>query len=140
MKLGTKGRYAVAAMVDLAYYQTQDPMTLTEISARQNLPLPYLEQLFLKLRKAELVYSFRGHTGGYTLARNPQDISIADIIAAVDESLRATGCSEDELGCRGRSSRCQTHHLWENLGSYVDAYLNHISLKDVCEGNLRKAS
>lgn len=133
MKLGTRGRYAVAAMVDLAHhYDEKGPITLAEIAGRQNLPVSYLEQLFSKLRKAGLIQSHRGQTGGYTLAKPSPEISVTEIISAVDETIQATGCSKKGVGCRGGTSLCQTHKLWDSLGHHIQTYLSHISLDDIC--------
>jgi Rrf2 family iron-sulfur cluster assembly transcriptional regulator len=138
MKLGTKGRYAVTALVDLAYYQSNQPVTLLEIADRQHLPVSYLEQIFLKLRKMGLVQSFRGHKGGYVLGKDPERISVSEIIKAVDESLKTRGCVKEGKPCRGSGSKCQTHYLWETLDLFVEEYLAQVTLKDICEGTLRR--
>jgi len=140
MQLGTRGRYAVMAMVDLATRQTLGcecgPTCLAEIAARQRLSLSYLEQLFGKLRRAGLVASARGPGGGYRLARRSDAIAIADIVAAVDEPIRATRCEEGTPGClegvgAAGPGRCQTHDLWEELGRQILFFLEGVTLADV---------
>lgn len=134
MKLGTKGRYAVMALVDLAYYGKGKPLPLTEIATRQALPLAYLEQLFAKLRQKEFVASTRGQQGGYTLARSPETIRIADILEAIEEPLETTRCHKgSKMGCLGTKGRCLTHDLWAGLQQNMQQYLNGISLADVCQ-------
>lgn len=134
MRLSTKARYAVMAMVDVALEEASGPVSLATIAARQELPLAYLEQLFGKLRKAELVSSNRGSNGGYVLAHKPEDISILNIISAVDTPLKATRCDHDStIGCRTTGERCLTHDLWDELGAVVHLFLARISLADVCE-------
>lgn len=135
MKLTTKGRYAVMAMVDIAFYSDGDPMSMSLISERQAIPLPYLEQLFSKLRKAKLISSARGAKGGYILARDAKDINIADVILAVDEPLKITRCSPNSGGCMHKNARCMTHDLWEGLGKTIHNYLGSVSLADVCDKN-----
>ena len=134
MKLGTKGRYAVMALVDLAYYGEGKPLSLTEIAGRQALPIPYLEQLFVKLRQKGFVTSTRGQQGGYSLARKANDIRVAEIFEAIGEPLQTTRCEEaSETGCLGTKGKCLTHSLWEGLGQQMYQYLNGISLADVCQ-------
>lgn len=137
MKLGTKGRYAVMALVDLAYYSQGKPLALSEIALRQSLPMAYLEQLFVKLRKQGFVASTRGTQGGYTLAREAEAIRIAEILEAIGEPIETTRCSrESETGCLGVKGQCLTHALWAGLGQQMHAYLNRISLADVCQRRL----
>ncbi|MDA0785930.1 MAG: Rrf2 family transcriptional regulator [Proteobacteria bacterium] len=137
MKLSTKGRYGVMAMVDLAQFGALGPVALSEVAGRQEISLSYLEQLFAKLRRAGLVTSVRGPGGGYKLAYGAEQIRIADVIAAVDEPIRTTGCKPGAAkGCIQRSSRCMTHDLWEELGHQIHSYLNSVSLADVCEGRV----
>ena len=135
MHLSTRGRYAVMAMVDLASREAaapgRRPVTLAEIAASQQLSLSYLEQLFGKLRRAGLVASARGPGGGYRLARPALGIPISDIVAAVDEEIRATRCFDGGLGCMADKSRCQTHELWSELGRQINYFLDGISLADV---------
>ena len=134
MKLSTKGRYAVMAMVDLARHSNGNPISLAEIAEREEISLSYLEQLFAKLRRGGLVKSVRGPGGGYLLAHDRDDTRIADIILAVDEPLEAVRCKPGEaVGCRGDRSRCLTHDLWEELGHQIHLYLSSVSLGDVCE-------
>lgn len=134
VKLSTKGRYAVMAMVDLAAHSRGRPVALAEIADRQEISLSYLEQLFAKLRRGGLVKSVRGPGGGYLLARTPRDTRISDIIIAVDEPIRATRCTPGSpAGCRSNRSRCLTHDLWEELGNQIYLYLSAVSLEDVCE-------
>lgn len=134
MRLSTKGRYAVMAMVDLAKTGHGDPVALAEIAERQEISLSYLEQLFAKLRRAELVCSVRGPGGGYVLARPAEDTRIADVILAVDEPIRATRCAAGSpVGCTGAKARCLTHDLWEELGNLIHLFLNSITLADVVD-------
>ena len=129
MRLTTKGRFAVTAMVDLSMRQTRGPVTLAAISERQHISLSYLEQLFGKLRRAKLVNSVRGPGGGYCLARPITNITVADIIAAVDEPIDATQCGGKENCLDDR--RCVTHDLWATLNEKMNDYLSSVSLADV---------
>ena len=134
MRLSTRGRYAVMAMVDLAGQGDARPVSLAEIAERQEISLSYLEQLFAKLRRGGLVRSVRGPGGGYLLAHDRDETRIADIIAAVDEPIQAVRCTPGAaLGCRGDRSRCLTHDLWEELSNQIHLYLSSVSLGDVCE-------
>jgi Rrf2 family iron-sulfur cluster assembly transcriptional regulator len=134
MRLSTKGRYAVMAMVDLAQHGGESPVCLADIAARQEISLSYLEQLFAKLRRGGLVKSVRGPGGGYLLAHEREATRIADIIRAVDEPIRAVRCKPGAtLGCRGDRSRCLTHDLWEELSNQIHLYLSSVSLADVCD-------
>lgn len=135
MKIGTKGRYAVMAMVDMARYgEKRVPVALSDIAERQEISLSYLEQLFCKLRRAGLVSSARGALGGYCLGRAAADISIADITEAAEESVQMTRCSSQiGHGCMRNESQCLTHHLWDALGAQLLSYLKSISLQDVLE-------
>jgi Rrf2 family iron-sulfur cluster assembly transcriptional regulator len=134
MRLSTKGRYAVMAMVDLAQHANGNPVSLAEIAERQEISLSYLEQLFALLRKSGLIKSVRGPGGGYLLARGRSETRIADIILAVDEPIRATRCTPGApVGCRGNRTRCSTHDLWEELGNQIHLFLSSVSLEDVCE-------
>jgi len=137
MKLSTKGRYAVMALVDLAANSDGKPVTLAEIAERQEISLSYLEQLFAKLRRGGLVNSVRGPGGGYLLANPAERTRIADIVLAVDEPIRATRCTPGQpIGCRGNASRCATHDLWEELGNQIYLYLSAVSLADVVAGRV----
>lgn len=133
MMLGTKSRYAVMAMVDLARRGGEEPVTLAQLAEAQDIPLPYLEQIFSQLRKGGLVESVRGPGGGYTLARDASQMPIADIVAAVDESLKMTRCGKAEGGCLATKARCLTHDLWEGLSDHIANYLQGITLSDVCQ-------
>ena len=138
MKLSTRGRYAVMAMADLARHAGEgpddEPVRLAEIAARQEISLAYLEQLFSKLRKGGLVMAARGPRGGYRLARTAAETRIADIIMAVDEPIKATRCrSDSSKGCLGRTGRCLTHDLWEELGRQISVFLESVTLADVLE-------
>lgn len=138
MKLGTKGRYAVTAMADIALYGGSGPVALAVVGGRQNLSVAYLEQLFVPLRRAGLVASVRGPGGGYRLARPAQDIAISDIFAAVDEDVRAMRCDKGGPadGCSGSRALCLTHDLWERLSALVHVFLQTTSLDDVIENRL----
>lgn len=134
MKLTTKGRYAVAALSDIAAYSAGEPVAASEVSLRQGISLSYLEQLFGKLRRAGLVESARGVSGGYVLARAPHQIRIADIVSAVDEEIKTTACNPGSgKGCQGLSARCLTHDLWDELGRQIEIFLNAASLEDIIE-------
>lgn len=126
MRLTTKGRYAVTAMLDLALHAEHDPVSLADISERQEISLSYLEQLFAKLRRGELVNSVRGPGGGYRLARPSADIYVAQIIDAVNETVDATGCG-GEADCQNGET-CLTHHLWCDLSDQIHQFLSGISL------------
>lgn len=129
MRLTTKGRYAVMAMIDLAFHSHEKAVTLNEIAARQSISLSYLEQLFARLRKAGMVQGVRGPGGGYQLRRKVNDISIADIINAVDEHIDATRCG-GKSNCHGEYS-CLTHDLWTGLSNQISLYLQEISLAEL---------
>lgn len=129
MHLTTKGRYAVTAMLDLALHQDKGPIRLTDIAARQDISLAYLEQLFAKLRQKKLVSSLRGPGGGYQLADKGLDITVAEVISAVDESIDVTRC-QGLGGCHGGET-CLTHHLWFDLSDRIDDFLSSISLADL---------
>ncbi|MDH5469020.1 MAG: Rrf2 family transcriptional regulator [Gammaproteobacteria bacterium] len=129
MKLTSKGRYAVTAILDLAFHARSGPVPLPNIAGRQGLSLSYLEQLFTRLRKAGLVDSTRGPGGGYTLARAAPEISVAEVIAAVDERVDNTTCSG--AGNCHEGEQCLTHELWDDLGSQISGFLGGISLQDL---------
>ena len=136
MRLTTKGRFAVTAMIDLALHSGEGPVTLAEISERQKISLSYLEQLFGKLRRHQLVDSVRGPGGGYRLARSMPGISVADIVRAVDEALDATQCGGRE-NCK-EEERCMTHDLWMTLNAKMYEYLESVSLGDLVSKQLTK--
>jgi transcriptional regulator, BadM/Rrf2 family len=131
VRLTTKGRYAVTAMLDLAFHSQIKPVTLTDIAARQTISLSYLEQLFARLRRAGMVKGVRGPGGGYKLCRKTSDINIADIIAAVNEPLDSTKCG-GEANCQ-KDQACLTHDLWMGLSEQIRDYLKGISLADLLE-------
>jgi Rrf2 family transcriptional regulator, iron-sulfur cluster assembly transcription factor len=137
MRLTTKGRFAVTAMIDLAQRQANGPVTLAGISERQKISLSYLEQLFGKLRRHNIVGSVRGPGGGYRLARGMNEVTVADIIAAVDEPLDATNCGGQE-NCHDEH-RCMTHDLWTNLNKRMHEYLASVSLLDLVNQPKAKA-
>lgn len=132
LKLSTKGRYAVTALADIALQGGGRLVTLSEISQRQDVSLAYLEQLFVRLRKAGLVESVRGPGGGYRLARPAGEMRIIDVMAAVDETVSAIRCEEGvEQGCGGSRAKCLTHNLWERLSSHVHVFLSQTTIADV---------
>lgn len=138
MRLTTKGRFAVTAMIDLALRSNNGPVALAAISARQQISLSYLEQLFGKLRRHELVESTRGPGGGYSLGRKAQEITVADIIVAVDEALDATGCAGKENCMGDDSGKCMTHDLWASLNTKMIEFLDSITLKKLVDDQLAK--
>ena len=132
MKLTTKGRYAVMAMADLAANQKLKPVSLNEISLRQNISLSYLEQLFSKLKNQKLVKSIRGSSGGYILEKNPKDIKISNIIFAVDEQVKTLNCKkESKKGCNGKTVKCIAHNLWDDLERHINFFFENVSLNDL---------
>ena len=137
MRLTTKGRFAVTAMIDLALRQNNGPVTLAAISQRQQISLSYLEQLFGKLRRQNLVESTRGPGGGYTLGRKADEISVADIILSVDEPIDATHCAGKE-NCLGESGRCMTHELWTSLNQRMIDFLSSVNLQKLVDDQLAK--
>lgn len=137
MRLTTKGRYAVTAMLDLALRESESPTTLAEISERQGISLSYLEQLFARLRRAGLVNSTRGPGGGYRLGRATDEISVADVIGAVNETVDATRCGGKQ-NCQGEA-RCLTHDLWEELSSEIAGFLDQISLASLVARHQHRA-
>jgi len=137
MRLTTKGRFAVTAMIDLALRQNSGPVTLAAISQRQQISLSYLEQLFGKLRRHDLVESTRGPGGGYTLGRKATEITVADIIVSVDEPIDATHCGGKE-NCLGESGRCMTHELWSSLNQRMVEFLDSVTLQKLVDEQLAK--
>ena len=132
MKLTSKGRYAVMAMADLAKNNVKEPTSLTEISLRQGISISYLEQLFLKLRKNNLVLSVRGPSGGYVLTKLPEEIKLLSIINAVDEKIITLKCrKESKKGCNGKSIKCITHNLWDDLEIHINKFFEDNTLNDV---------
>ena len=140
MKLSTKGRYAVMAMADLARRSIRGPVTLADIASRQSISLSYLEQLFARLRKAELVDSVRGPGGGYSLARPAENIRVIDIMSAVDESVDITRCEGEARGCIENGRRCITHDLWDELSRHIYLFLGSVTLEDVIAGRVMGAA
>tara|TARA_B110000438_G_scaffold290956_1_gene327290 strand:+ start:290 stop:730 length:441 start_codon:yes stop_codon:yes gene_type:complete len=132
MKLNSKGRYAVMAMADLASSNAKTPINLSEISLRQGISLSFLEQLFLRLKKNNLVLSSRGPHGGYVLSRAPEEIKLSSIIKAVDEKIKTVKCKkESKRGCNGKSIKCITHDLWDELETHINSFFEKNTLRDV---------
>ena len=132
MKLTSKGRYSVMAMADLAKNYVKEPISLAEISLRQGISVAYLEQLFLKLRKNNLVKSARGPSGGYMLAKPPGEIKLLNIIIAVDEKIKTVKCKkESKKGCNGKSIKCITHNLWDDLENHINKFFEDNTLNDI---------
>ena len=126
MKLTTKGRYAVMAMADLAMFKDKGPISLADISIRQNISLAYLEQIFIKLKQVNLVKSVRGAKGGYVLDISPEEIKISNIISAVDEEIKTLNCKkESKKGCNNKSSKCITHNLWDQLDQHINSFFEN---------------
>ena len=136
MKLTNKGRYAVMAMADLALNSKNGPISLTEISIRQNISLAYLEQIFLKLRSNKLVRSARGVNGGYTLDKSASEIKLSNIIHAVDEEIKTLNCKKNsKRGCNNRSTKCITHNLWDQLDQHINGFFEGVKLQDLTRNN-----
>ena len=132
MKLTSKGRYAVMAMADLAKNHVEEPTSLSAISLRQGISLSFLEQLFLRLKKNDLVQSTRGPRGGYTLSRAPEEIKLLSIIQAVDEKIKTVKCKKSsKKGCNGKSIKCITHNLWDDLETHINKFFENNTLNDV---------
>ena len=141
MKLTSKGRYAVMAMADLAKNNVKKPTNLTEISLRQGISIAYLGQLFLKLRKNNLVQSARGPSGGYVLSKPPGDIKLLSIIRAVDEKIKTVKCrKESKKGCNGKSIKCITHNLWDDLEIHINKFFEENTLRDILFKEVRNNS
>jgi Rrf2 family iron-sulfur cluster assembly transcriptional regulator len=138
MQLSTKGRYAVMAMTDLAGRGGERAVPVAEIAARQQISQAYLEQIFSRLRRRGIVTSHRGPGGGYRLARPAAETTVADVVIAVDEPLRAIRCAGGTTGCMRDGARCLTHDLWEETGRQLRTYLASVSLADVASGRLRR--
>ena len=132
MKLSSKSRYAVMALTDLAKFNTKDPVTLRDISLRQGISLVYLEQLFLKLKNNNVVNSIRGKKGGYILSKEASDIKISDIFFAVEEEVKTVGCEKhSKKACNGKSAKCISHNLWDELEDYINDFFKKKSLEDL---------
>jgi Rrf2 family iron-sulfur cluster assembly transcriptional regulator len=140
MQLSTKGRYAVMAMTDLAGRGGDRAVHVSEIAQRQQISQAYLEQIFARLRRRGIVTSHRGPGGGYRLARPADETTVADVVIAVDEPLRAIRCGGGETGCLKGGARCLTHDLWEETGRHLHDYLASVSLADVTSGRLRRTT
>ena len=132
MKLTSKGRYAVMAMADLANSRANEPTSLTEISIRQGISISFLEQIFFKLKRNNLVRSARGPSGGYSLTKSPEEIKLLSIIKAVDEEVKTVGCKkESKKACNGKSVKCITHDLWDDLETHINNFFERNTLKDI---------
>ena len=136
MKLTNKGRYAVMAMADLASNANNGPISLTEISARQNISLAYLEQMFLLLKSKKLVRSSRGASGGYILEKPASEIKLSNIIHAVDEEVKTLNCKKNsKKGCNNKATKCITHNLWDQLDQHINGFFEKVKLQDLTRGN-----
>jgi Rrf2 family transcriptional regulator, iron-sulfur cluster assembly transcription factor len=136
MKLTSKGRYAVMAMADLALFKDNGPTSLSDISLRQNISLPYLEQIFIKLKDKNLVKSTRGSKGGYVLEKPANDIKISNIISAVDEEVKMLNCKkESKKGCNNKTTKCITHNLWDQLDQHINSFFDKVKLQDLIKKN-----
>ncbi len=136
MKLSSKSRYAVMALVDLARFDNINPVSLRDISLRQGISLHYLEQIFYKLKKNEIVKSIRGTQGGYVLNKNPNDIKLTNIFHAVDEKVKTVQCKkESKRGCNGKATKCITHNLWDELEIHINTFFEKKSLDDLIRNN-----
>ena len=132
MKLTSKGRYAVMALVDLARFNSINPVSLRDISLRQGISLDYLEQIFSKLRKKEIVQSIRGNQGGYVLNKKAKEIKLTNIFDAVDEKVKTVQCKkESKKGCNSKTSKCITHNLWDELEVHINHFFEQKNLKDL---------
>ena len=136
MKLTSKGRYAVMALVDLARFDNINPVSLRDISLRQGISLDYLEQIFSKLRKKEIVQSVRGTQGGYVLKKKAKEIKLTNIFDAVDEKVKTVQCKkESKKGCNGKATKCLTHNLWDELENDINKFFEKKNLKDLINNN-----
>ena len=139
MKLTSKGRYAVMALVDLAKFNDINPVSLRDISLRQGISLHYLEQIFFKLRKKEIVQSVRGTQGGYILSKKAKEIKLNNILDAVDEKVKTLQCKkESKKGCNGKPTKCLTHNLWDELENHINNFFEKKSLDDLIKDNTEK--
>ena len=137
MKINSKSRYAVMALADIASFNKQNPISLRDISLRQNISLVYLEQIFSKLKKSNIVKSIRGANGGYVLTRDPEQIKLSNIFSAVDEKVKTLQCKrESKRGCNGRSTKCITHYLWDDLEMHINDFFDKKNLGDILKNNL----
>ena len=137
MKLNTRVRYAVMALADIAKFDKQNPISLRDISLRQNISLVYLEQIFSKLKKNNIVKSIRGTNGGYILTKNPEQIKLSNIFSAVEEKIKTKQCKkESKKGCNGKSTKCITHYLWDELEIHINNFFDKKNLGDLLKSNL----
>ena len=136
MRLNTKSRYAVMALADMANFPQKRPVSLRDISLRQSISLLYLEQIFIRLKKNNIVKSIRGTNGGYVLNKNPNDIKISEIFLALDEKVKTIGCKrESKKGCNGKSTKCITHNLWDELELHINNFFENKKLGDLKKNN-----
>ena len=136
MKFTSRGRYAVMALADIANFDRQNPVSLRDISLRQNISLVYLEQIFSNLKKNNIVKSIRGANGGYILSNDPEQIKLSSIFSAVDEKVKTVKCNkESKKGCNGKSTKCITHYLWEELEIYINDFFDKKNLGDLLKNN-----
>ena len=137
MKLNAKSRYAVMALADIASFNKQNPVSLRDISLRQNISLVYLEQIFSKLKKNNIVKSIRGANGGYVLTKDPEQIKLSNIFSAVDEKIKTLQCKrESKKGCNGKLTKCITHNLWDDLEMHINDFFDKKNLGDILKNNL----
>ena len=137
MKLNTRGRYAVMALADMAKFDNQNPISLRDVSLRQNISLVYLEQIFSKLKKNNIVKSIRGVNGGYILSKDPEQIKLSNIFSAVEEKVKTVQCKkESKKGCNGKSTKCITHYLWDELEIHINDFFDKKNLGDLLKNNL----
>ena len=136
MKLNTRCRYAVMALADIATFNKQNPVSLRDVSLRQNISLVYLEQIFSKLKKNNIVKSIRGTNGGYKLTRDPEQIKLSNIFSAVDEKIKTVQCKkESKKGCNGKLTKCITHYLWDELEMHINDFFDKKNLADLLKNN-----
>ena len=139
MKLNTKARYAVMALADLAKFYNNNPVSLRDISLRQGISLDYLEQIFSKLKKNQIVKSIRGTQGGYILSKKPNEIKLTNIFHAVDEKVKTVQCKKDsKKGCNGKATKCLTHNLWDELENHINSFFEKKSLEDLLKDNMER--
>jgi len=139
MKLTSKGRYAVMALIDLARFDNINPVSLRDISLRQGISLDYLEQIFSKLRKNQIVKSIRGTQGGYVLSKKPHEIKLNNIFHAVDERVKTVQCKKDsKKGCNGKATKCITHDLWDELETHINTFFEKKSLEDLLKNKIER--
>ena len=138
MKLNSRSRYAVMALADIASFDKQNPISLRDISLRQNISLVYLEQIFSKLKKNNIVKSIRGTNGGYVLTKDPEQIKLSNIFSAVDDKVKTVQCKkESKKGCNGKLTKCITHNLWDDLEIHNNDFFDKKNLRDLLKNNLK---